>query len=142
SHTGEQVRVMFFGSDAYYAFLIPDGSRVASLHRDGRVEVWDSHTGEQVRVLPIGSDADCAALIPDGSRVATLLLDGRVKLWDTATGQEVLALKTRAQRPLGDGGLLFSVDGEKLAVWSWAGNSIEIFGAPRTPALHKFFAGE
>ena len=134
---------------------IPIGGRVYSLAFSGdgkllagrtknQIKVWDSHTGEQVRVLSVGSDADLAALIPDGSRVATLHRDGRVKLWDTATGQEVLTLKTKAQRrpSLGGARLLFSVDGEKLAVWSWSGNSIEIFSAPRTPALHKFFAGE
>jgi WD40 repeat protein len=122
-----------------------DGKLLAGL-TENQIKVWDSHTGEQVRVLFVGSDANGVALIPDGSRVATMHQDGRVKLWDIATGQEVLTLKTKVSAF--EARLLFSVDGEKLAV-CWSGNGwgpgnspIEIFSAPRTPALHKFFAGE
>jgi WD40 repeat protein len=115
-----------------------DGKLLAGLTKN-QIKVWDSHTAEQMRVLLVGSDADRAALIPDASRVATLHRDGRVKLWDIATGQEVLTLKTKAQPP--GARFLFSADGEKLAVWS-ENSPIEIFSAPRTPASHKFFAGE
>jgi WD40 repeat protein len=121
-----------------------DGKLLAGL-ANNQIKLWHTRTGEQVHTLLVGPDAERVALIPDGSRAATLYRDGSVKLWDIATGQEVLTLKTKRlapddllPSPAAD--LLFSPDGEKLAVSSGNGQ-IEIFSAPRTPSL-KLFVGD
>src|SRR5262249_41103828 len=112
-----------------------DGKLLAGLI-EGRITTWDPWTGAQVQP-PFGVGAvENLALSPDGKRAATTYRDGRIKLWDVATGQEVLTLKTVPTPRLGGPQLVFSPDGEKLAVS--APGRIEIFSA----TAPKMFPGE
>jgi WD40 repeat protein len=74
------------------AFSPGDGKRVASVGRDGAVQLWDTAAGRLERkFLGHDSEATCLAFSPTGDVLATGggtgLLRGEIKLWDVKTGK-------------------------------------------------------
>ena len=53
------------------ATFSPDGSRVATIARDGTARVWDAASGKQLLLLEQSGDFPTAIFSPDGTRVLT-----------------------------------------------------------------------
>ena len=65
-----------------------DGSRLATLTKDGVVRVWDIATARVILKLPIGSALPVAFHI-DGTRLAILSEESRApEIWDISTAEE------------------------------------------------------
>jgi len=65
----------------------PKGDQIASVSRDGLVQLWDVGTGRCLHVLPGHSKGAChIAYSPQGDLVASVGNDNTVRLWDTTTG--------------------------------------------------------
>ena len=77
----------------------PDGTRVATAGRDGKVKVW-SVSGDEAPLVISGNlgPVSGVALSPDGRRLAFCGEDKVVRVWDVQTGYEVLALQGPATR--------------------------------------------
>ncbi|MFL5348978.1 MAG: WD40 repeat domain-containing serine/threonine protein kinase [Hyalangium sp.] len=104
------------------AFILPDGSRLATAGQDGTVALWDDQ-GRRLQELkgPTGR-IDVLSLSADRAWVAAGLEQGEVWLWNTASGKgSVLARRAKGIRALA-----FSADNGQLAwgsqdgeVWRW-----------------------
>jgi len=102
-------------SELWHISWSPDGSRVATADRTGKI--WDANTGQLLHTLnghtgviyPISWS-------PDGSKVATASGDNTSKIWDANTGQ-----------------LLFTLNGHKDDVWhiSWSPDGSRLATASR-----------
>jgi sterol desaturase/sphingolipid hydroxylase (fatty acid hydroxylase superfamily) len=77
--------------------LTPDGGRVVSGGRDGRVVVWDGTTGREVIRLDAGGPVCAVAVSPDGRTVAAGGEDRVVRVWDLAAGREPRAFTGHAE---------------------------------------------
>jgi WD40 repeat protein/class 3 adenylate cyclase len=89
----------------------PDGKRLATGDFGGLLQVWDALTGKNLLSLH-AHDGWISGLrfSPNGSLLASSGADGIAKLWDASTLQDLLTLHTG-----GDGPVLFSPDGKRLA---------------------------
>jgi WD40 repeat protein len=100
----------------------PDGGRLATVFKGGRVGVWDGQTGQELRDLRAGAaqpadqwipdDLLAVAWHPDGRRLAAALGDQAVPVWDATTGEEVLTLRGHAGPATA---VAFSADGSRIA---------------------------
>src|SRR5207247_6621080 len=113
----------------------PDGERIASAGKDGKVKIWNSRTGRINQEFPAHTGAGCSVTFhPDGKHLATAGADRLVKVWDlTATDQPVWTEKCDAIRTLGgaytaaytvafsppDGRLVAAGHDEDVSVWDW-----------------------
>src|SRR5262249_55928384 len=110
---------------ALCAAFAPQGCRLATGHKDGTVELWDTASGTLAAALP-AHQADVTSLTfsPKGKVLASGSLDRTVKLWDAATGQERAALPHRlpvhavAFQP--GGKLLAAAATEQIYLWNVA----------------------
>lgn len=75
----------------------PDGSRVASSSRDGRVRIWDAN-GVLIAVLDTPDSLLSVSFSSDGNRVVTGCFDGTVCILEVASGRVLLTLEE--QEPL------------------------------------------
>jgi WD40 repeat protein len=101
-------------SSAIALAFAPDGSSLATAHRDGTVKLWDVASLHEVETLR-GHKALVGSLAfrPDGKMVASGSDDGTVKLWNLASRRVVATLKGFR------GGLwsvAFSPNGQMLAM--------------------------
>jgi WD40 repeat protein len=80
SHVGEVTHVAF----------APDGSRLYSAGKDGRVRAWkvDDEKDKGTEILAAAA-ITCFALTPDGGRLVAGHLNGTAHLYDVATGKEL-----------------------------------------------------
>lgn len=124
-------------SDVLAAAWSPDGSRLATGGRDGRVRVEavpvaDAAGGEPVEF--VGHDAAVwrIAWSPDGLTLATASADATARLWDAATGREVRTIRAH-EKPLY--GVAFSRDGRMLAT-SGADRTARLWDAATGAELH------
>ena len=97
----------------------PSGPRIATVGREGLVEIRDVESGSRVAVLhgPPGGVTG-VAFSPDGSRVAVPHTDGTVRLFEADTGAQQLVLPgfgCTVSR------VAFSPEGSKLATTSPCG---------------------
>jgi WD40 repeat protein len=103
--------VRTIGTRAEDVAFDPGGTRVATGHPAGTVEVWDVQSGQNVATLaghtgPVWS----VAFSPDGSQIASASLDSTVRVWDAKSGED---LTLRGHLGLASG-VAFSPDGSKL----------------------------
>jgi WD40 repeat protein/serine/threonine protein kinase len=109
----------------------PDGERIASAGKDGKVKIWNSRTGRIIQEFPAHETAACSvAFHPAGRHLASAGSDGLVKVWDLAAPQQPVfrgpcdairkfgAAHTVAFRPP-DGRHLAAGCDEEVRVWDW-----------------------
>jgi WD40 repeat protein len=67
----------------------PDGEKVASIHADGRLVVWDAKSGAEVNSTQAHpKEAFGLSFAPDGKRIATVSRsDFTIKIWNAGTLQ-------------------------------------------------------
>jgi WD40 repeat protein len=118
--TGALVRTLHDAKETISALAFSgDGSRLAVLHVNDVVQVWDTGAGRllnswQDEAGPVGGRL---AFRPDGKQAATICFED-VKVWDVETGEEVHRLR---YRPEGESSnrsmqcLAYSPDGKLLA---------------------------
>ena len=120
--TGE-MRATYPTPEANAVAYSPDGSVLASGHKDGRVLLWDAETG--VRIATLGSASDRLpgvndlAFSPDGSLLVSASADGTARVWDLRT-HRVTRRFTHAD---GVNGVAFSPDGSLVATASEDGTA-------------------
>jgi WD40 repeat protein/serine/threonine protein kinase len=124
-------------TEVYGVAFSPDGERIASAGKDGKVKIWDSSTGHIIQEFRAHDGAACSVTFhPDARYVATAGDDRLTKVWDlTATNQAVFQGPCDAIRKPGGAGytVAFSPDGRRLAagsehrvrVWDWKENRPE-----------------
>ncbi len=90
----------------------PDGTRLVSGSRDGRIVVWDVARGEELRAIEGHDDmVEALAVSPDGALVASGSRDHTVRVWDLETGAELVRLEGHSDIL---GSVAFSPDGSRL----------------------------
>lgn len=95
----------------------PDGRRLATGDRDGRVRIVAvpgaaDAGGEQVELLGHAAAVWRIAWSPDGATVATASADATVRIWDATTGRELRSISAHDNRMYG---VAFSRDGRVVA---------------------------
>jgi WD40 repeat protein/serine/threonine protein kinase/TPR repeat protein len=80
------------GNWVWRAFYSPDGSRIASVSRDGTVRFWDALTGTPLGLIAGSTSFRSAAYSPDGRHIVTASRDKTARIWDASTGKEVVVL--------------------------------------------------
>ena len=77
--------------------VTPNGARVISGSRDGRMMVWDTATGLQVRTTIEGHESTVTdvAVTPDGQRFVSVSEDWTVRVWDLETHEQLAVLEGR-----------------------------------------------
>lgn len=88
-----------------------NGSRLASVSRDGTVRIWDLSDGSLLQTM-VGHTSTVmgVAWSPDGTKIASAAYDLTIRLWDVATGEELRSLSS----PSGPSDVAFSPDGNQL----------------------------
>jgi hypothetical protein len=108
----------------------PDGSRLASVHSDGKVRVWEEPAGGLIAELEHPDPVSCVAFSPDGTRIAAGSGQGLVAIWDAATGKPVRSVSHPTGEVLD---VAFNPDGTVLATAS--GNECRLWDAMTGDAL-------
>ena len=91
----------------------PQNNRVASVHENNQIRIWDMQKGTELVSLQGHSQPILAvAFSPVEQRLATASKDQTVKLWDAITGEEILTLRGH-QQPVTS--IAFTADGQRLA---------------------------
>src|SRR5262249_38053338 len=90
-------------TEVYGVAFSPDGERIASAGKDGKVKIWNSRTRRVIQAFPAHEGAACSvAFHPGGRPLASAGTDRLVKVWDLqATGREVFRGKCDAIRKFG-----------------------------------------
>ena len=139
THTGEYVKVLGHTSIASSFAFSPDGTTLASGHRDGTLRLWDVATGtlQQTLIGPT-SWVESVAFSPDGTTLASGggSGDGTVRLWDVATGTVQHTLTEHTDRVYS---VAFSPDGRTLASGSWD-NTIRLWDVATGTRQHTLTA--
>src|SRR5207302_1853561 len=90
---GEQSRYKV-AADATTAAFSRDGKRLATGHRGGTINLWDTDNGRKLLAFKGHREkVTSLAFSPDGTRIASGSADGIIKLWDARYGPELLTLK-------------------------------------------------
>jgi WD40 repeat protein len=117
-------------TEVYGVAFSPDGERIASAGKDGKVKIWDSRTRRCIQKFRAHDKAACSvAFHPHGRHLASAGADRVAKVWDLPTRREVFqgpcdairnfgAAYTVAFRPP-DGRHLAAGCDEAVRVWDW-----------------------
>ncbi len=121
----------------------PDGTRFATVRRDGRIEIWYTRSAKPVDSLDTHlAELATVAVCPEGRIVATLAKDDEIRAWELATGKPLWTIPApRSERNHRDGpkrrlaftpdgrGLLFTADEELALADSTTGKRLNLPGA-------------
>ena len=130
-------RVLRDSTEVHGVAFSPDGERIASAGKDGRVKIWNSRTGQVLKRINAHSGAACGvAFHPLGGHVASTGADRLVKVWDlSATDQPRFEGPCDALRPFGvsytvafrppDGRHLAAGCDRVVRIWDWKKNRPE-----------------
>jgi WD40 repeat protein len=100
--TGEVVaRLIGHTGGTWDLDMSTDGTRMATVGRDGTVRLWDTQTWTQQLALPAhGGSAIAVRFSPDGRQLATLGEDGLARLWAMEFDDLLRISQTKAARGL------------------------------------------
>ena len=112
----------------------PDGNRLATSHKDGKVRIWNAATGQAIRTLSGPQFAiHCIAYSPDGARIAAVSAPandegpGDLFVWDAETGAVVLEHRDAGSSSVvafsSDGSRVVFNVGPSLQAWDLAGQT-------------------
>jgi WD40 repeat protein len=99
-------------SELRYVTMDATGQRLALVHGNGKVEVWDVATG--AAMVTFDARASQVAFSPDG-RLILALAQKETRTWDAFTGQPV---SPPVQQPDGSVHARFSPDGRSVLQWT------------------------
>lgn len=116
---GEQlesdVRNIVVEGTGFWRYMFnPEPARLAIIHEDGRVELWDVEAREQIRDwTPHPRPLTDFLYSPDGELLVTVA--GDAAIWDGETGEALLTLPANASDVAHRRSVAFSPDGRLLA---------------------------
>lgn len=98
------------------AQISPNGTSIATVGLDGRVDIWDASDGRLVRAFGnLRDTVTSIAFSPGGERLATTSQDGTTHVWASGSGE---LLETLTGQGGNVGSAWFSSDGLRLATGS------------------------
>src|SRR5262249_6041650 len=122
------------------AVFSPDGRRVLSVCKDGKLRLWDASTGKAVgEPMDHAGGVTQAQFSRDGSRILSAAADFTVHLWDASTGKAAIAPLEHAGPILAcalrsDGRRLHTISSNprtlQTAFQAWGATSGEPIGEP------------
>lgn len=112
----------------------PDGKKLLSGDWDSKVRLWDTISSQLIRSFARKDSfaVSSRGFSPDGQNII-LIDDGAIKLWEVAAGQ--LRILESFNETDYDGPVVFSPDGQKIALESW-NNSIKLWNLASGQLLH------
>ncbi len=111
--------------------MTPDGRKVITGRRAGRLHIWDAETERGFDLPPQGTEVTCLAVSPDGRVFASGTEGGVIRLWDTS----LLGPIGQTRRLAGAvTALAFDPDGRVLAIGGDDG-TIRLWEVPHQKAL-------
>jgi WD40 repeat protein len=75
-------------TDVFDVAFSPDGDRLASCERNGKVRIWEAATGRVLTSWQADADVDQLFFLRDGRSLLALHHDGSIRFWDLKTGTE------------------------------------------------------
>jgi WD40 repeat protein len=119
--TGDELRVLDVGFNAYAIGLSPDGRfLIAGTSADGVVSVWETETfARKAELRGHAGEIYTIAFSRDGHAV-TASVDGTARVWDLASRRELMILRDHTGPVLG---LAVSPDGSTIATGSADGTA-------------------
>ncbi|MEU6177527.1 nSTAND1 domain-containing NTPase [Streptomyces coeruleorubidus] len=125
------------------ALFSPDGTRLATVGREGSVRIWHLSTGAlRTAHTGHGRPVRAAAFAPDGRTLAVVHIEAggeQVTLLDAATGSTQRTIKPRARSPLS---LAFSPDGHTLATASGSNGLVKTWSVHTGQLQDSFSLGD
>lgn len=132
AETGQPVAVLKGHPEANFAAFSPDGSRVVTSSRDGKVMVWETIEGKPSLTFDASeSDLAWATFNPDGSQIVTISADA-VTFWNSSHGKKEV-IKRLSEAP-GDW-VLLSPDASRIALVTRRADTVGIQTISSRPVL-------
>jgi WD40 repeat protein len=111
--TGKEDSTIDTQQRLYLLAFSPNGEKLATVHYDATVNIWDARDGKRLFTFSGHNDNILSlAFSADGSRIATGGMDNNVIVWDAMTGGKLLSLSGGESKVITS--VAFSPDGSKL----------------------------